>query len=140
MYFLFSPTLIYRDSYIKAPSRNYKKLFYDLVNFLGTIYFVYILFKVMLQPQIFYLNHNLSLYAYIQTLFKFMVPGTLLIFLLFYGLMHCWFNAWSEIMRFPDRQCNSAGSALHHNRPPQPPPRSVVAVPHQLLRASDSKS
>lgn len=33
-----------------------------------------------------------------------MVPGTMMIFMLFYGLMHCWFNIWSEIMRFPDRQ------------------------------------
>lgn len=49
-YFLFSPTLVYRNIYIKSPTRNYKKLLNDLLNFLLSIYFMNIMFKTMFQP------------------------------------------------------------------------------------------
>jgi hypothetical protein len=32
-----------------------------------------------------------------------MLPSTLAILLLFFGLLHSWMNGWAELMRFPDR-------------------------------------
>ena len=32
-----------------------------------------------------------------------MMPSTFSILLLFFGLLHSWFNGWAELLRFPDR-------------------------------------
>ena len=32
-----------------------------------------------------------------------MLPATLCLFLLFFGLLHSWMNAYAELLRFPDR-------------------------------------
>lgn len=36
-------------------------------------------------------------------MFQLMLPGTLSIILLFFGLLHSWLNGWAELLRFPDR-------------------------------------
>jgi sterol O-acyltransferase len=33
-----------------------------------------------------------------------MIPGTMLLLLLFFGLLHSWFNLWAEILRYGDRE------------------------------------
>lgn len=33
-----------------------------------------------------------------------MAAGPILMFLIFYGLLHCWLNAFAELTRFGDRQ------------------------------------
>jgi len=38
-----------------------------------------------------------------MTLFKLMMPSTLGLILLFFGLLHSWMNAFAELLRFPDR-------------------------------------
>lgn len=46
---------------------------------------------------------NFSYASFVQCLFKLMMPSTFSILLLFFGLLHSWFNAWAELLRFPDR-------------------------------------
>ena len=33
-----------------------------------------------------------------------MIPGTMLLVLMFFGLLHSWLNLWAEILRFGDRE------------------------------------
>ena len=39
--------------------------------------------------------------------------------LAFYGFLHCWLNAFAEMLRFADRQFYSVGSSLLHRTVPQ---------------------
>jgi len=36
--------------------------------------------------------------------FQIMLPGTMLLVLMFFGILHSWQNLWAEIMRFGDRE------------------------------------
>lgn len=40
---------------------------------------------------------------FVVTLFKLMMPSTFSLVLVFFGLLHSWFNGWAELLRFPDR-------------------------------------
>ncbi|KAL4511871.1 hypothetical protein ABPG72_012716 [Tetrahymena utriculariae] len=103
IYFFFAPTLIYRDKYILAPTRSFKSAIMHFLNFFLCIYFGFILFKTFCKDQIILLATNFTVSQFIQCLFKLMMPSTFAILLLFFGLLHSWFNGFAELLRFPDR-------------------------------------
>jgi hypothetical protein len=48
-------------------------------------------------------SDDLTLTKFIVVIFKLMMPSTFSLILVFFGLLHSWFNAWAELLRFPDR-------------------------------------
>lgn len=48
--------------------------------------------------------HSISLSTNILSLFTGIIPGIICLIMLFYGLLHCWLNCFSEMMQFADRQ------------------------------------
>lgn len=67
------------------------------------IYYGFILFRTFCKEPILQLRENLTLTNFIITVFKLMMPSTFSLILLFFGILHSWFNGWAELLRFPDR-------------------------------------
>lgn len=106
MFFFLCPTLIYRDSYPRiTPHRRWWNITYNLLNVCGTIFYVYLLLHTICIP---YLHESWykpwEIRFILTSWFKSMLPGTMLLILLFFGILHSWQNLWAEIMRFGDRQ------------------------------------
>lgn len=104
IYFLFAPTLVYRDNYPRTP---YVRWSYVAWNFLQVIacilgayipcthFIVDVFNKIGIEP--------LPLVNLIGILAMSLFAGGLLMFLVFYGMFHCWLNAFAEMLRFGDR-------------------------------------
>ena len=104
LYFLFCPTLVYRDEYPKRASRNINFIIFNGFNCSLCIYYLFILFKTFMKPE--FSNSGIkpgNFGDFLISIFKSILPGSFCLFLLFYGLLHSWFNFWAEILRFPDR-------------------------------------
>jgi sterol O-acyltransferase len=106
LYFFFAPTLIYRDSYPRtSSSRRFSLILVNLLNCLGTIFYVFIIFQGHCLPY-FQESWKESYNArfVLTSWFRSMIPGTMLLVLMFFGMLHSWFNLWAEILRFGDRE------------------------------------
>uniref|UniRef100_A0A673M2P4 O-acyltransferase n=1 Tax=Sinocyclocheilus rhinocerous TaxID=307959 RepID=A0A673M2P4_9TELE len=68
IYFLFAPTLIYRDNYPRNPCIRW--------GYVATM---------------------------VLCVFNSILPGVLVLFLAFFAFLHCWLNAFAEMLRFGDR-------------------------------------
>ena len=125
VYFLFAPTLIYRDEYPRTPAIQWSQV----ANFFGQFLIMLILnyhviaygwmpvFDEILQSK------SLTREKTASIIWSLMWPGVLviifgwfqfeekfLVFIIvvvirlgFYGLMHCWLNLFAELLRFGDR-------------------------------------
>jgi len=102
LYFLFAPTLLYRDRYIKGPKTNYRMVFAHFLNFFLCIYYAFILFKIYMLD-VFKSKNPPGILDFAQAITQTCLPATVCLFLGFFGLLHSWFNAFAELMRFPDR-------------------------------------
>jgi sterol O-acyltransferase len=106
LYFCFAPTLIFRDSYPQlASKRRWGKIIFFGANWLGTVVFVYLIFR---QLSITSLKNSwtdpwhpdIILASWLDS----MLPATLLLLLIFFGFLHAWQNMWAELMLFSDRR------------------------------------
>lgn len=104
LYFLMCPTLVYRDEYPKRGNRNLNFILFNGFNCFLCIYYLFILFKTFIKPEFSHSGDKPgNLRDFLTSIFRSILPGTFCLFLLFYGLLHSWFNFWAEIFRFPDR-------------------------------------
>ena len=104
-YFLFAPTLLYRDQYVSRAKSEWKFIGNNLMEFFLGIYYTFILYRIYLQPKFITIGkenswNNVVLMSLVQT----MLPSFLCMFILFYIVMHNWQNLWAELLRFPDRR------------------------------------
>ena len=103
-YFLLCPTLVYRDEYPKRANRNIKFILFNGFNYALCIYYLFILVKTFMKPEFSNTaDKPVKLGEILISIFKSILPGTFCLLLLFYGLLHSWFNFWAEILQFPDR-------------------------------------
>ncbi|XP_023257689.1 sterol O-acyltransferase 1 isoform X2 [Seriola lalandi dorsalis] len=84
-YFLFAPTLIYRDKYPRNPVIRWGYVATKLLQFRSV------------SLQLF------DLKAMVLCVFNSILPGVLVLFLGFFAFLHCWLNAFAEMLRFADR-------------------------------------
>ncbi|CAG9326482.1 unnamed protein product [Blepharisma stoltei] len=105
-FFLFVPTLIYRDSYPKIDkSIRWKNLGVHVFDFFGSIVYTTLIFKAFCVPTFKEAANNLKdpsklIISWIVS----MLPGTFVFLLLFFAVMHSWFSIWAEILNFADRK------------------------------------
>ncbi|XP_068098684.1 sterol O-acyltransferase 1 [Hyperolius riggenbachi] len=104
MYFLFAPTLIYRDHYPRNPSIRWGYVATKFLQVLGCLFYAYYVFVRLCIP----LFHNISqepfsLRVLVLCVFNSILPGVLILFLAFFAFLHCWLNAFAEMLRFADR-------------------------------------
>ena len=104
LYFLFAPTLIYRDQYPRNSTIQWDfvlKMFGQVFACMLYVYYIIVRFCI---PTYENLNQNeITLPIFISVLFNSIMPGSLFLLLGFYGFLHCWLNAFAEMLRFADR-------------------------------------
>ncbi|XP_053312204.1 sterol O-acyltransferase 2 [Spea bombifrons] len=104
LYFLFCPTLIYRDSYPRTPYIRWKYVAKNFSQFLGCLFFTYFILVTLCIP----VFTNMSKQPFrtrtlVLSIFHATLPGTFLLLITFFAFLHCWLNAFAEMLRFADR-------------------------------------
>ncbi|KAG9483111.1 hypothetical protein GDO78_009189, partial [Eleutherodactylus coqui] len=104
LYFLFAPTLIYRDNYPRNPTIRWGYVATKFAQVLGCLFYAYYVFVRLCIP----LFRNISLEPFslrvmVLCVFNSILPGVLILFLAFFAFLHCWLNAFAEMLRFADR-------------------------------------
>lgn len=104
LYFLFAPTLVYRDSYPRNSKIRWKHVFYNFAQVLGAILYTHYIFSRFCIPVFKHFNtDSVTLKMFIHSILNCTLPGTLLLLVAFFAFLHCWLNAWAEMLRFSDR-------------------------------------
>lgn len=104
-YFLWAPTLVYRNSYPRVQRVNWKSLFEHSIMFLASCLFLFVTFEKYcffsfackdtgpLEPASLVLSFIHST-----------IPATTLYLITFFCVLHCWMNIGAELTRFGDRK------------------------------------
>jgi hypothetical protein len=104
-YFLFAPTLVYRDAFPRTPAVDLLELLKYLGSFIATLAFCLLVVRGMVEPTLASLSpRSTTLAAYFAVVFSMMAPAALLFLALFFAVLHCWLNAWAVALRFADRR------------------------------------
>ncbi|XP_069087037.1 sterol O-acyltransferase 2 [Pleurodeles waltl] len=104
LYFLFCPTLIYRDSYPRTPYIRWKYVAKNLGQFLGCLFYVYFILVTLCIPVFTNMSKQpFSTKTLVLSIFHATLPGTFVLLLSFFAFLHCWLNAFAEMLRFADR-------------------------------------
>uniref|UniRef100_A0A3B5LQC6 O-acyltransferase n=1 Tax=Xiphophorus couchianus TaxID=32473 RepID=A0A3B5LQC6_9TELE len=104
LYFLFAPTLIYRDKYPRNPVTRWGYVAAKLLQVLGCLFYTYYIFVRLCIPQFRSISLQLfNLRAMVLCVFNSILPGVLVLLLGFFAFLHCWLNAFAEMLRFADR-------------------------------------
>ncbi|XP_063586122.1 sterol O-acyltransferase 1-like [Penaeus indicus] len=104
LYFLFAPTLVYRDEYPRNDTCDWQSVLNDLSQVIGCLFYTHFLFVRFCIPvfqkfgQESFNGTNL-----LVAVFSCMFPGSLVLLCGFFAVLHAWLNAFAEMMRFADR-------------------------------------
>ncbi|CAF2087455.1 unnamed protein product [Rotaria magnacalcarata] len=104
-YFIFAPTLLYRDHYPRTSKIQWNIVMQMFGQFMIILCLVYHIVAYFWVPifQRFFTDDEITLEFAISTIFDLMLPGVLIVILAFYGFFHCWLNGFAELLRFDDR-------------------------------------
>uniref|UniRef100_A0A8C4F4T3 O-acyltransferase n=1 Tax=Dicentrarchus labrax TaxID=13489 RepID=A0A8C4F4T3_DICLA len=104
LYFLFCPTLIYRESYPRNSHIRWKYVGITLGMILGCLFYGYfILVRLcvpVFRPET---NQPFSKRTLVLAVFHSILPGIMLLLLCFFAFLHCWLNLFGELLCFADR-------------------------------------
>ncbi|XP_004478293.2 sterol O-acyltransferase 1 isoform X2 [Dasypus novemcinctus] len=104
LYFLFAPTLIYRDSYPRTASVRWSYVATQFAQVFGCLFYVYYIFERLCSPLFRNIKQEpFSARVLVLCVFNCILPGVLILFLSFFAFLHCWLNAFAEMLRFGDR-------------------------------------
>ncbi|NP_001135718.1 sterol O-acyltransferase 2 [Xenopus tropicalis] len=104
LYFLFCPTLIYRESYPRTPYIRWNFVAKNFAQFLGCLFFgYYVLFTLCIPVFTNMSKQPFSNKTLVLSIFHATLPGTFVLLLSFFAFLHCWLNAFAEMLRFADR-------------------------------------
>ncbi|XP_051854820.1 sterol O-acyltransferase 1 isoform X1 [Antechinus flavipes] len=104
LYFLFAPTLIYRDSYPRNPTIRWSYVATQFAQVFGCMFYAYYIFERLCAPLFRNIKQEpFSVRVLVLCIFNSILPGVLMLFLSFFAVLHCWLNAFAEMLRFGDR-------------------------------------
>nr|XP_055068974.1 sterol O-acyltransferase 2 isoform X2 [Misgurnus anguillicaudatus] len=104
LYFLFCPTLIYREVYPRNTCIRWNYVGMNFLKVLGSVFYLYFILVRLCIPV--FMNKSSQAFStrtLILALFHAAFPGMLILMLGFYAFLHCWLNTFAEILRFADR-------------------------------------
>eukprot|EP00744_Colponema_vietnamica_P010628 GILI01015002.1.p1 GENE.GILI01015002.1~~GILI01015002.1.p1 ORF type:complete len:607 (+),score=130.50 GILI01015002.1:145-1821(+) len=105
LYFSFVPTLVYRDEYPRTSHVRLGVFFRSILDTFGCILYTFLVFRQFCVSQFRHTAlHPGDLQSFVMSIFHSMLPGTLVLLLGFFGILHSWFNAFAEITRYADRR------------------------------------
>ncbi|XP_075242961.1 sterol O-acyltransferase 1-like isoform X2 [Convolutriloba macropyga] len=104
LYFLFAPTLLYRDEYPMTDSIDWN---FVRSNFIQTavciLYAAFIVSRFIFPVFSEFGTQAFDWELFIQSVFSMILPGTLLLVTFHFMFLHSWLNACAEMLRFADR-------------------------------------
>ncbi|XP_022531351.2 sterol O-acyltransferase 2 [Astyanax mexicanus] len=104
LYFLFCPTLIYREAYPRNPYIRWNYVWRNFAKILGSLFYLYfILVRLCIPVFMNESNRPFSTRTLVLAIFHSTLPGMLMLLLGFFAFLHCWLNAFAEMLRFADR-------------------------------------
>ncbi|KAM9408179.1 sterol O-acyltransferase 2 [Pholidichthys leucotaenia] len=105
LYFLFAPTLIYRESYPRNSHIRWKYVCSTAGMILGCLFYGYFIIVRLCMPVFRPENNNqpFSKRTIILNVFHSILPGIMLLLICFFAFLHCWLNLFAELLRFADR-------------------------------------
>lgn len=104
LYFLFVPTLIYRDNYPRTTSVCWKYVTVNFIQVLACLFYIYYIFQRFCVPIFRKFGHErFTPKGLLLSVFGCMMPGTLVLLITFFAILHSWMNAFAEMLRFADR-------------------------------------
>lgn len=106
-YFLFAPTLVYRDEYPRTKQIRWKVVAKNYMEVIAVI-FIFSLISERIMYPVFYkfgsTHHQVDFKDLLSSVFNSMLPGLLCFLCGFYCILHSWMNAAAELLRFADRK------------------------------------
>lgn len=105
-YYLFCPTLIYRDSYPRLPKIRINLVISHLFNFICCILFFYIIMRYNVEPFLkeYTIQKHFSIIQFVYDSLTLALPGTVFLLVGFFMFLHTWMNLHAELMKFGDRK------------------------------------
>lgn len=103
-YFLFCPTLVYRDSYPRTKQIRWRKVFSYLAEMIMVILFLSFIFERFAMPYFGSFGETEQTPgSLVMSIFGCILPGITIFMCGFYSFLHVWMNMWAEMLRFADR-------------------------------------
>uniref|UniRef100_A0A182W9C8 O-acyltransferase n=1 Tax=Anopheles minimus TaxID=112268 RepID=A0A182W9C8_9DIPT len=104
VYFLFAPTLVYRDEYPRTKQIRWRVVAYHALEIVGAVFFFSFILERLLAPLYEnFGNAKISSGSFVKALFCSLMPGTLFSLCFFYCSLHSCMNIAAELLRFADR-------------------------------------
>ncbi|KAM9228781.1 sterol O-acyltransferase 2 [Dugong dugon] len=104
LYFLFCPTLIYREAYPRTPHIRWNYVAKNFAQALGCVlYACFILCRLCVPVFANMSREPFSTRTLVLSVLHATLPGILMLLLIFFAFLHCWLNAFAEMLRFGDR-------------------------------------
>ena len=106
-YFLFAPTLVYRDEYPRTKQIRWRFVFMNYGEVIAVIFIYSLISERIMYPvynQFGTDTYEIGLKEVMATVFTNMLPGLLCFLCGFYCILHSWMNAAAEMLRFSDRK------------------------------------
>lgn len=104
LYFLFIPTLVYRDNYPRNKHTKWRFVAKCVLEIIGIVFYMSFIFERTLIP-VFrdFGAAQIKSTAFVLQIFGCMMPAMLIFLSGFYLLLHSWMNAFAEMLRYADR-------------------------------------
>jgi sterol O-acyltransferase len=106
-YFLFAPTLVYRDEYPRTKQIRWKFVAKNFLEVVAIIFIYSLISERIMYPvynQFGSKFYNIEMKELLASVFNCMLPGLLCFLCGFYCILHSWQNAFAEMLRFADRK------------------------------------
>lgn len=104
LYFSFAPTVVYRDEYPRTKKIRWEYVAWNFLQVFLTIVLTFIAFRRFVVEIFQTVGHEpFTPASFVLILCGAILVGTMSMFAGFYGLLHCWMNAFAEMLTFADR-------------------------------------
>ncbi|XP_055474248.1 sterol O-acyltransferase 2 isoform X3 [Psammomys obesus] len=104
LYFLFCPTLIYRETYPRTPCIRWNYVAKNFAQALSCVLYACFILGRLCVPVFANMSQEpFSTRALVLSVLHATGPGIFMLLLIFFAFLHCWLNAFAEMLRFGDR-------------------------------------
>ncbi|XP_052750568.1 sterol O-acyltransferase 1 [Galleria mellonella] len=105
LYFLFAPTLVYRDEYPRTKKIRWEVVTFHILEVFAIIFYNSFLWERFILPywSDYGKQPRIEAGTVVRGMFACVLPGVISFLCGFYCLLHAWLNAFAELLRFGDR-------------------------------------
>lgn len=104
VYFLFAPTLLYRSSYPRTKSIDWKAVINRSTNLAASLFISMLFTTRFLIPTFSKIGHSMTTTDLMNMMFVSLFHGVFTYWMLFYGFFESYLNLTAELTKFSDRQ------------------------------------